>query len=61
MKLFGVKLKLEFKIIFNIEIISGLKEGDVIVSGPYDMVSRKLEDGDKVEVKEDEEEEEEFD
>lgn len=46
---------------FNIEIISGLKEGDVIVSGPYDMVSRKLEDGDKVEVKEEEEEEEEFD
>ena len=45
---------------FNIEIITGLKEGDVIVSGPYDMVSRKLEDGDKVEVKE-EEEEEEFD
>ncbi|HIK66932.1 MAG TPA: efflux RND transporter periplasmic adaptor subunit [Flavobacteriales bacterium] len=45
---------------FNIEIISGLKEGDVIVSGPYDMVSRKLEDGDKVEVKE-EEKEEEFD
>ena len=40
---------------FNIEIISGLKEGDVIVSGPYDMVSRKLEDGDKVEVKEEEE------
>jgi 2-keto-4-pentenoate hydratase/2-oxohepta-3-ene-1,7-dioic acid hydratase in catechol pathway len=33
-----------------------LKEGDVIVSGPYDMVSRKLEDGDKVEVKEEEEE-----
>ena len=42
---------------FNIEIISGLKEGNVIVSGPYDMVSRKLEDGDKVEVKEEEEEE----
>ena len=42
---------------FNIEIITGLKEGDVIVSGPYDMVSRKLEDGDKVEVKEEEEEE----
>ena len=41
---------------FNIEIITGLKEGDVIVSGPYDMVSRKLEDGDKVEVKEEEEE-----
>ena len=28
------------------------------MSGPYDMVSRKLEDGDKVEVKEDDEEEE---
>ena len=41
---------------FNIEIISGLKEGDVVVSGPYDMVSRKLEDGDKVEVKEDDDE-----
>ena len=41
---------------FNIEIISGVKEGDVIVSGPYDMVSRKLEDGDKVEVKEEDEE-----
>jgi HlyD family secretion protein len=39
---------------FNIEIISGLKVGDVVVSGPYDMVSRKLEDGDKVEVKEEE-------
>jgi len=39
---------------FNIEIISGLKVGDVVVSGPYDMVSRKLEVGDKVEVKEEE-------
>jgi HlyD family secretion protein len=37
---------------FNIEILSGLKKGDVLVSGPYDMVSRKLEDGDMVEVKE---------
>jgi len=37
---------------FNIEILSGLKEGDVLVSGPYDMVSRKLEDGDMVEFKE---------
>ena len=36
---------------FNIEIYSGLKEGDVVVSGPYDMVSRKLENGDRVEVK----------
>jgi len=32
----------------NIEIISGIESGATLVSGPYDMVSRKLEDGDKV-------------
>jgi len=31
-----------------IEIISGIENGATLVSGPYDMVSRKLEDGDKV-------------
>ena len=31
-----------------IEIISGLENGATLVSGPYDMVSRKLEDDDKV-------------
>jgi HlyD family secretion protein len=31
-----------------IEIISGIESGATLVSGPYDMVSRKLEDGDKV-------------
>ena len=34
-----------------IEILSGIKHGSTLVSGPYDMVSRKLEDGDKVEGK----------
>ena len=31
-----------------IEIISGIDNGATLVSGPYDMVSRKLEDDDKV-------------
>ncbi|PCJ82736.1 MAG: efflux transporter periplasmic adaptor subunit [Bacteroidetes bacterium] len=39
-----------------IEILSGLSEGVSIVSGPYDLVSRKLEDGDEVEIGEIEDE-----
>jgi HlyD family secretion protein len=35
----------------NIEIISGLKEGDEIIIGPYNMVSKTLKPGDAVEVK----------
>lgn len=35
----------------NIEIISGLEEGDKIITGPYNMVSRTLKPGDKVEEK----------
>lgn len=35
----------------NIEITSGLKEGDEIITGPYNMVSKKLNPGDKVEDK----------
>jgi len=42
----------------NIEIISGIESGATLVSGPYDMVSRKLEDGDNVKGEEEEEEEE---
>ena len=44
-----------------IEIISGIESGVTLVSGPYDMVSRKLEDGDKVNGKEDESNEEKTD
>lgn len=36
----------------DIHITSGLEVGTKIVSGPYDMVARKLEDGKKVEVTE---------
>jgi HlyD family secretion protein len=32
----------------NIEIVSGLKEGELIISGPYALVSKKLKEGDLV-------------
>lgn len=32
----------------NIEILSGLKEGEELVSGPFIMVSKKLKDGDEI-------------
>jgi HlyD family secretion protein len=35
----------------NIEIMSGLSEGDEIITGPYDMVSKTLKPGDKIEKK----------
>ncbi|MEO8773469.1 MAG: efflux RND transporter periplasmic adaptor subunit [Gelidibacter sp.] len=39
----------------NIEILSGLKAGDVIIIGPYNVVSKTLNPGDKIEVKNTEE------
>ena len=36
----------------NIEIISGLKEGQEIISGPYATVAKKLKDGEVVKKKE---------
>ena len=35
----------------NIEIVSGLKEGDKIITGPYNLVSKTLKQGEKVEEK----------
>ncbi len=35
----------------KIEIISGLKEGDKIITGPYNIVSKTLKSGDKIEQK----------
>ncbi|WP_033957661.1 efflux RND transporter periplasmic adaptor subunit [Psychroserpens jangbogonensis] len=35
----------------NIEVISGLEEGDEIITGPYNIVSKTLKSGDKVEDK----------
>ena len=40
----------------NIEIISGLKKGDVVITGPYTTVSKDLNSGDKVKTKAKEEE-----
>ncbi len=40
-----------------IEVQEGIKEGDVVVSGPYSVVSRKLEEGEEVSEKDDKEEE----
>ncbi|MDP2058617.1 MAG: efflux RND transporter periplasmic adaptor subunit, partial [Flavobacteriaceae bacterium] len=39
----------------NIEILSGLKEGDEIIVGPYTLVSKNLQPGDKVILKKKEE------
>jgi len=35
----------------NIEVVSGLEEGDEIITGPYSVVSKTLKSGDKVENK----------
>jgi HlyD family secretion protein len=35
----------------NIEVMSGLKPGDTVITGPYTMVSKELNSGDKVKLK----------
>ena len=35
----------------NIEVVSGLKKGDVIIIGPYTTVTKELNPGDKVTLK----------
>lgn len=40
-----VKVKTDIQDLNNIEITSGLKEGDEVVTGPYDVVSKTLKDG----------------
>jgi HlyD family secretion protein len=32
----------------NIEVLTGLKKGDVVITGPYSTVSKDLNSGDKV-------------
>jgi HlyD family secretion protein len=34
----------------NIEIVSGLKEGETVITGPYNTVTKSLKDGDEVSV-----------
>ena len=45
-----VKVKTDIQDINYIEIVSGLKPGDMVVTGPYNLVSKTLKDGDKVKV-----------
>ena len=40
----------------NIEILSGLKKGDVVITGPYTTVTKELNSGDKVMLKSDKKE-----
>lgn len=41
----------------NIEVLSGLKKGDVVITGPYTTVSKDLNSGDKVSLKTDKDKE----
>jgi len=43
-----VKVKTAIQDINNIEITQGLKEGDEVVTGPYDVVSKTLKEGSRV-------------
>ncbi len=45
-----VKVKTAIQDINNIEITAGLKEGEMVITGPYDLVSKKLKEKDKVKV-----------
>lgn len=44
------KVKTDIQDINYIEITNGLKEGQEVITGPYDVVSKTLKDGDKVKV-----------
>jgi HlyD family secretion protein len=45
-----IKVKTAIQDINNIEVTEGLKEGDMVISGPYDVVSKQLKEKDKVKV-----------
>jgi HlyD family secretion protein len=45
-----VKVKTGIQDIDNIAIIEGIKEGDEVITGPYNVVSKTLKQGDKVKV-----------
>ncbi|HMK04257.1 MAG TPA: efflux RND transporter periplasmic adaptor subunit [Ferruginibacter sp.] len=49
-KVSKVKVKTDIQDINNIEVTQGLKEGDQVVTGPYDVVSKTLKVGKKVKV-----------
>ncbi len=45
-----VKVRTDVQDINNIEILAGLKPGDEVLTGPYNLVSKTLKEGDKVKV-----------
>jgi HlyD family secretion protein len=45
-----VKVRTDIQDINNIEILAGLKAGDEVIIGPYNIVSKTLKEGDKVKV-----------
>jgi HlyD family secretion protein len=45
-----VKVKTSIQDINHIEVTEGLKEGDQVITGPYDLVSRQLKEKDKVKI-----------
>jgi HlyD family secretion protein len=45
-----ISVKTDIQDINYIEIKSGIKEGDMVITGPYDVVSKQLSDGQKVKV-----------
>jgi len=49
-KVSKVKVKTDIQDINNIEITEGLKEGEQVITGPYDVVSKTLKAGKKVKV-----------
>jgi HlyD family secretion protein len=45
-----VNVRTDIQDINNIEVLSGLKEGDMVITGPYSTISKTLTDGMKVKV-----------
>jgi HlyD family secretion protein len=45
-----IKVRTDIQDMTHIEVLSGVKEGDQVVTGPYTVVSKMLRDGMKVKV-----------
>ncbi len=45
-----IKVRTDIQDITHIEVLSGLKEGDEVVTGPYSLISKTLKNNDKVKV-----------